>query len=205
MLQMSCPHCGGIIKSPLLAEVQLFVCSQCEEIVVVKDVVISTQNIATTFHSNLKNLLLSAKDKFNRNKSNNTDIQTRYNFDKRLAKLLRRDDFRLDMSHDIFVQINFGNNNRSARLLNISSTGAAIEIYEQGELPANDSETRFQLMLQGHPEPLSLLARVVWSRKPAEGMASPTVTMGLQFKNTDEKERSCLWDFIVRSETSTQT
>jgi c-di-GMP-binding flagellar brake protein YcgR len=172
---------------------------------VVKDVVISTQNISITLRSSLKNLLLSARDKFQLNKSNNSDSKTKYDIDKRLAMLLRRDDFRLNMSYDFLVQLNFDSNKRSARLLNISSTGAAIEFFERGQLPEVDSETKFQLLLPGHLEPLSLIARVVWSRKPTKGTISSIVTMGLQFKNIDEKTRSYLWDFIVNAETSAHT
>ena len=205
MLQMNCQNCGGMIKSPLLAEVQLFVCPQCKEIVVVKDVVISTEKISNTFRSSLKNLLLSAKDKFQLNKSNNLDYQKNSDIDKRLAMLLRREDFRLKMSYDFLVQIKFDNNKISARLLNISSTGAAVEFFEQGRLPEDDSETKFQLLLPGHSKPLSLLAGVVWSSKTTKGTISPAVTMGLKFKDIDQKTRSCLWDFIVNAETSAHT
>lgn len=205
MLQMNCPNCGGLIKSPLLSEVQLFVCPRCEEIAIVKDVIISTKKTSTNLHSSLKNLLLSAREKFQRNKSNDLALQKKYNVDKRLAMLLKREDFRLNMSYAFLVQITFDSNKRSARLLNISSTGAAIEFFERGQLPEADSEAKFQLLLPGHPEPLSLLSRVVWSRKPTKGTKSPTVTMGLQFKNIDEKTRSSLWDFIVDAETSAHT
>jgi len=205
MFQMNCSNCGGLIKSPRLAEVQLFLCPQCEEIVVVENVVISPSKVSINLRSSLKNLLLFAKDKFQLNKSNNLDIETKYNIDKRLAKLLRREDFRLDISHDFFVQISFDNNKRSARLLNISSTGAAIEFFELGPLPMDDSETEFQLLFPGQTEPLSFLARVVWSGKPAKGTISPTITMGLKFKEIDEQTRMCLWDFIVNAETSDDT
>ena len=202
MIQMNCPNCGGIIKSPLLAEVQLFVCPKCEEIVVVKDVFIATSKTSFTLNSTLKKLLLSARDKFKFNKSNNIDIQTKYNVDKRLAILLKREDFRLNLSYDLLVQISFDNNKGSARLLNISSTGAAIEFFERGQLPEEGSEAKMQLLLPGHSEPLTFLSEVVWSSKPTNCTISPTVTMGLKFKNIDEKTRSCLWDFIVNAETS---
>jgi hypothetical protein len=205
MLQMNCSNCGGLIKSPRLAEVQLFLCPQCEEVVVVENVVIATTKIPINLRSSLKNLLLFARDKFQLNKSNNLDVQTKYNIDKRLAKLLRRDDFRLDISNDFFVQIDFDNIKRSARLLNISSTGAAIEFFEMGQLPADDSETKFQLVYPGQTEPLSLLAKVVWSGKPVDGTLSPTITMGLRFQGIDDEIRASLWDFIVNAETSADT
>jgi len=199
---MNCSNCSGLIKSPRLSEVQLFLCPQCEEIVVVENVAISPPKASIKLLSSLKNLLLSARDKFQINKSKKLDLQAKYDIDKRLAKLLKRDDFRLNMSHDFFVQINFDSNKRSARLLNISSTGASIEFFELGLLPEDNSETKFQLLFPGQTEPLSLLARVVWIGKPAEGTISPTITMGLQFKDIDEKIRSYLWGFIVSAETS---
>ena len=202
MLQMNCQNCGKLIVSSLLSEVQLFVCPQCKEIVVVNDVVITNKKTPSSASLYLKNLLLSAREKYKINKYNNNDTRKNYDIDKRLAIFLRRDDFRLKISHDLLVQIHFNNNKISAKLLNISSTGAAIEFFERGQLPENDSEIKLHLLLPGHTEPLSLLARVVWRRKPTEGAISPTVIMGLQFRNIDEKTRACFWDFIVDAETS---
>ena len=205
MLQMNCSNCGGLIKSPHLAEVQIFLCPQCDEIVVVEDVVISTEKIPFDLRSSLKNLLFAAREKFQRNKSENLELQTKYEINKRLAQLLKRDDFRLNLSRDFFVQIGSGRDKRSARLLNISSTGAAIEIFDLGQLPEKDSETKFQLQLPGQEEPSSLLARVIWSGKPENIPVSPTITMGLHFKAMDEDTRACLWGFIVNAETSDNT
>ena len=205
MLQMNCQNCGGLIKSPLLAEVQLFVCPQCKEIVVVNDVVISNPKKSISLRSSLKDLLLSASKKFLINKVNNLNSQENCDIDKRLAMLTRRDDFRLKIYYDFIVNIKFDSNKISAKLLNVSSTGAAIEFFEQGQIPENDSETEFQLLFSGQSKQLSLPARVVWSSKPTKGTITPTVTMGLQFKNIDQKTRSCLWDFIVNAETSAHT
>jgi len=205
MLQMNCSNCDGLIKSPHLAEVQIFLCPQCEEIVVVEDVVISTEKTPFDLRSSLKHLLFAAREKFQRNKSENLELQTKYEINKRLAQLLKRDDFRLNLSRDFFVQIGFGRDKRSARLLNISSTGAAIEIFDLGQLPDKDCETKFQLQLPGQEEPSSLLARVIWIGKPENFPISPTITMGLQFKVMDEETRACLWDFIVNAETSDHT
>jgi len=147
-------------------------------------------------------LLFSAREKFQLNKAENLELQTKYEINKRLARLLKRDDFRLNLSRDFFVQIGSGRKKRSARLLNISSTGAAIEIFDLGQLPDKDSETKVQLQFPGQKEPSSLLARVIWSGKPEDIPVSPTVTMGLHFKDLDEETRACLWDFIVNAETS---
>jgi predicted RNA-binding Zn-ribbon protein involved in translation (DUF1610 family) len=198
---MNCSACGGPIESPLLAEVQFFLCPLCGEIVIVKDVVISAKKISKNL-SFLRDLLATAKDKFNKNKSDSLDSQFKHDVDKRLAMLLRREDFRLKISHDLLVQIDIEGNKISARLLNISSTGAAIEFFEQGQLPDDDSEIKLRMQLPGQSASLSLLARVVWARKTTEVTISPTVIMGLQFKNIGEETRSIFWDFIVNAETS---
>lgn len=204
MLQMNCSNCDGLIKSTHLAEVQFFLCPHCEEIVVVEEVFISTEKTSFDLRSTLKNLLFAARERFQRNKSENLELQTKYEINKRLAKLLKRDDFRLNLSRDFFVQIGFGKEKRSARLSNISSTGAAIEIFDLGHLPDKDSETKFQIQLPGLEGPSSLLARVIWSGKLENIPVSPIVTMGLQFKEMDEETRACLWDFIVNAETADQ-
>lgn len=201
---MNCPNCDGLIKSPHLVEVQLFLCPHCEEIIVVENVVISESKASINLYSSLKKLLLSAKEKFQFNKANEK-LKAKYEVDQRLAKFLRRDDFRLNISHDFFVQTTFADHTRSARLFNISSTGAAIEFFELGPLPEDESEAKLQLLLPGDAEPLWLLARVVWSGKLAKVEVSPTITTGLQFMDIDEKTRARLWDFIIANETSAHT
>ncbi|MBW2502930.1 MAG: PilZ domain-containing protein [Deltaproteobacteria bacterium] len=203
MLQMNCSNCGELIKSPHLSEVQLFLCPHCKDVVVVEEVAISTQKPSFSLGSSLKGLLFSAREKFQHNKTADLDLQSKYNLDKRLARLLKRDDFRLNLTHDFFVQLSFETNKRSARLLNISSTGAAIEFFEMGQLPENGSRIIFQIPLPDQLDPLELHAKVVWSGKVKKDAVSPTITMGLQFKQINENARACLWDFIVNSETET--
>lgn len=205
MFQMNCSNCKELIKSPLLAEVQVIECPQCKEIVRVQNAVVSTKNFSISLRSSLKNLLFAARDKFRLNKSHILDAQINYDTGQRLAKLLRRDDFRLGMSYDLYVQINFDSTKRLARLLNISSIGAGIEFAEQGQLPEDDSEIQLQLPLSGCEESLSLLGRVVWRRIPGKDTISPSITMGVRFKDIDEETRACLWDFIVNAETSAHT
>lgn len=202
MFQMNCSNCGGIIKSPLLVEVQVIECPQCEKIVGIKNVIVSKKKFSISLRSSLKKLLLAARDKFRLNKSHVVDAQSSYEIDKRIAKLLRRDDFRLDVSYDIYVQINFDGHKRLAKLLNISPIGAGIEFAEGDLLPDDNAEIGFELPLPGDAESLTLHGRVVWRKIPAKDTLFPCTTMGLQFKDVDEATNACLWDFIVNSETS---
>jgi hypothetical protein len=201
MLQMDCSQCGELIKSPQLAEMQVMPCPKCEEIVVVKNVVISDRNTALNFRTSLKDFLLTARDKFRSNKPHNAELQTKYDLNRRLAKLLRRDDFRLTMSYDLYVQINFETKRRLARLLNISSSGAAVEFSGREQVPEESSEANFQLLLPGHEKSLALPAQIIWSKMPPVDTIAPATAVGMMFKKIDEDIRDCLWDFIVKTET----
>lgn len=214
MLEMNCPRCNGLIKSPLLIELQTVDCSQCNENVAVKNVVVSTKNFSmqrndlTSRISHYKKLLRDVEKEI---KDHNTDEnlkKNRPNSAENLRASLKelllaaRDNFRLNMSYDLYVQINFDIHKRLARLANISSTGAAIQLTGRGQVPENNSQIKFELLLPGYAESLSLPARVVWSRKPANDRPSQSVDVGLQFMNIDEETRACIWGFIVDSETS---
>ena len=216
MLQMNCPKCDGLIKSPLLVELETVECSQCKAHVVVRNVVVSTKNFSmqrddlTNRISHYKKLLRDVEkemqgghqdENISQNKQKSADSLRSSLKDLLLAA---RDNFRLNMSYDLYVQINFYAHKRLARLLNISSTGAAIELVTRGHVPENDSEITLQLLLPGYAEPLSLPARVVWSRKPSNQPTSQSVNMGVQFKKMDQETRACIWGFIVDSETSAQ-
>ncbi len=216
MLEMNCPRCNGLIKSPLLIELKTVDCSQCHENVEVKNVVVATKNFSmqrndlTSRISHYKKLLRDVEKEI---KGHNTDEnlkKNRPNSAENLRSSLKelllaaRDNFRLNMSYDLYVQINFDNHKRLARLLNISSTGAAIQLTGRGQVPEHNSQIKLELLLPGYAETLPLLARVVWSRKPANDTPSQSVEVGLQFISIDEETRACIWDFIVDSETSGQ-
>ena len=110
----------------------------------------------------------------------------------------------VDNQNDLYVQINFDGDKRLASLVNISSTGACVELVDRGQYPGNNIEIELQLLLPGKSESLSLLARVVWSRNLSKDTTSKSVNVGVQFKETDEQARECLWSFIVDAETATQ-
>lgn len=213
MFQMDCSNCGEVIKSPRLVDVQVIDCPHCEKIVGVMNVVVARKKLSTNLRTSLKKALLGAKDNFRKNKSQLLDGESKYTIDKRLAKLLRRDDFRLGLPYDLYVQINFNGNKRLARLLNISPQGAGVEFVERSRLPENDadvnlrlpendSEIDFLLPLPGETQPLSLTGKVVWSKIPEKGTIFPSIPMGVKFQHINEQTRECLWDFIINSEAS---
>jgi phage FluMu protein Com len=214
MLHMTCSHCDGLIKSLFLVELQEIECPQCKEIVTVKNVVVSTKEFTMQREdlinriSHYKKLLRDVEKDIAQGdgKENNTDSARKSSDTLRasLKELLlaARDNFRLNMSYDLYVQINFGINKRLAKLVNISATGAAIVLVDRGPVPENNSAIKFQLLLPGSQESLSFSVTVVWSKKLSSGKFSDSITMGVKFQDLDQETRECICDFIVTSETS---
>ncbi len=217
MLQMNCPKCNGLIKTPLLVELLDIECPQCRENVKVHNVVVSTKNFSMQRNdlikriSHYKKLLKDVEKEIeqgeNDQKTTENSRKSADNLRSSLKDLLlaARDNFRLNMSYDLYVQINFDGDKRLARLVNISSTGACIELVDRGQLPGNNTEIQLQLLLPGDSESLSFLARVVWSRNLAKDSTNKNVNMGIQFKDIDVQARECIWNFIVDAETSAHT
>jgi len=201
MFQMNCENCGELIKSLRLAEVQVVECIECAKIVVVKNVVVSNENESNKNRTSLKNFLRTTKTKFRMKKYDNTNLMKKNITDDRLTKHLVRDDYRLKISDDLFGQINFDQNKRLARILNISYEGAGIEFSERGDLPTNDSEAQLQLLLPGYDEILSIPAKVSWTKNPGKNTINPSVTMGLHFRDIDLYTHKCLSGFIWGNQT----
>lgn len=217
MLQMTCSHCEGVIKSLLLVEAEEIECPRCKATVPVKNVVVATKNFSMQREdllnriSHYKKLLREVEKEIAQEQGagNNTG-RSRKSADSLRASLkdlllAARDNFRLNMSYDLYVQINFANQKRLARLANISSTGAAIELVDRGAIPQNHSAIEFVLLLPGSLESLCLSATVIWSRKLGSGQVHDSITMGVKFRALDAATRERIWDFIVNSETSVHT
>lgn len=217
MLQMNCPKCDGLIKTPFLIELLDIECPQCRENVKVDNVVVSTKNFSMQRNdlikriSHYKRLLKEVEKEIEQGKKDQkTTENTRRSADNLRSSLKElllaaRDNYRLNIPYDLYVQIDFDGDKRLARLVNISSTGACIELIDRGQLPRNNSEIKLQLLLPGDSESLSFLARSVWSRDLAKDSTNKRVNVGIQFKDIDEQARECIWNFIVDAETATQT
>jgi hypothetical protein len=214
---MNCPKCNGLIKTPLLVEMLDIECPECREYVKVHNVVVSTKQFTMQRNdlikriSHYKRLLKDVEKEIEQRgkdqKSTENTTKSADNLRSSLKELLlaARDNFRLNMSYDLYVQINFDGDKRLARLVNISSTGACIELVDRGQLPGDNTEIKLQLLLPGDSESLSFPARVVWSRNLAKDTTSNSVNIGVQFREIDEQARECIWNFIVDAETSAHT
>ena len=211
MLQMHCPECRGVIKSPYLAELSSIGCDHCKVDVAVKDVFVATEGF--TMH---RDDLLNRISRFQKllgevekemqviEGSENVSKTTRSSINKfhtTLQELLigARSNYRLEIPDGLSVEISYNNDKRTARLVNLSTVGASLELDMSGDPPRNKAEIKLQLALPNTAESLSTPAKIVWIRKVTKDADSQLFQIGVKFMNSDEKIRDNLWNYIVAS------
>ncbi len=216
MLLMNCPKCDGAIKSPFLAEIKSVECWQCREEVKVGDVFVSTKGFTMSRQdlisriSHYKKLLAETEHELQVTAKEGTTASKPQENDKSFHSILKdlmlgaRDNFRLEMPYDLYVELERDNNKRLGKLINICTQGAAIEFVDREELPQAETEIKLSLLLPESAEPLSLSAKIVWTRKSRKDSQSQHVNIGLHYNNLDKKTHACLWDFIVKTSSSDQ-
>ena len=211
MLQMHCPECREVIKSPYLAELSSIACNHCKEDVAVKDVFVATEGF--TMH---RDDLLNRISRFQKllgevekemqviEGSENVSKTTRSSINKfhtTLQELLigARSNYRLEIPQGLPIEMDYNNDKRTGRLVNLSTVGASLELDMSGAPPRNKAEIKLQLALADAAESLSTLAKIVWIRKVPRDADTQLFQIGVKFMNIDEKFRNILWDYIVAS------
>ena len=211
---MNCPQCDGAIKSPFLAEIKSVECWQCREEVKVSDVFVSTKGFTMSRGdlisriSHYKKLLAETEHELQATANLGTTATKSQQSDKSFHSILKdlmlgaRDNFRLDMPYDLYVELECDGNKRLGKLINICTQGAAIEFVNRQELPQAETEIKLSLLLPESAEPLSLPAKIVWTRKSRKDSQSQHVKIGVHYNSLDKKTHACLWDFIVKTSSS---
>ena len=211
MLQMHCPECREVIKSPYLAELSSIACDHCKEDVAVKDVFVATEGF--TMHrddllnriSRFQKLLGEVEKEMRVIEGSETVSKTTRSsinkFHTTLQELLigARSNYRLEIPHGLPIEMDYNNDKRTARLVNLSTVGASLELDMSGELPRNKAEIKLQFALPDAAESLSTLAKIVWIRKVTKDADSQLFQIGVKFMNSDEKIRDTLWNYIIAS------
>ena len=211
MLLMNCPKCDGAIKSPFLAEIETVECCQCGEEVKVRDVFVSTKGFTMSRGdlisriSHYKKLLIETENELQATVKEGTTATKPQQSEKSFHSILKdlmlgaRDNFRLNMPYDLYVELECDDNKRLGKLINICTQGASIEFVDREELPQTETEIKLSLLLPETAEPLSLPAKIVWTKKSKKGSQSQNVNIGVHYKSLDKKTHACLWDFIVKT------
>jgi Tfp pilus assembly protein PilZ len=209
MLQMNCPNCCEVIKSPYLAELSSTHCGHCKEDVTVQDVFVATKGFTMHRDDLLKRIarfqkLLEEVEKEiqlfeNSETVSKTTQKNIHNFYATLQELLigARSNFRLEVPDDLPIEMDFKNNKEAGKLVNLSSEGASLEFIGMGERPRNKTEVTLQFVLPDVVEPLSLLAKVVWAREVKKDDGARPIKIGVKFMNLNAEVRDTLWNYIV--------
>ena len=211
---MNCPKCDGAIKSPFLAEIKSVGCWQCREEVKVSDVFVSTKGFTMSRQvlisriSHYKKLLAETEHELQATAKERTTASKPQEDDKSFHSILKdlmlgaRDNFRLEMPYDLYVEMESDNNKRLGKLINLCTQGAAIEFVDREELPQAETEIKLSILLPESTEPLSLSAKIVWTRRLRKDSHSQHVKIGVHYNSLDKKTHACLWDFIVKASSS---
>ena len=211
MLQMHCPECKGVIKSPYLAELSSIECDHCKEDVAVKDVFVATEGF--TMHrddllnriSRFQKLLGEVEKEMQVIEGSETVSKTtRSSINKFYATLQEllvgaRSNYRLEIPHGLPIEMEYNNGKRTGRLVNLSTVGASLEFDMSGAPSRNKAEIKLQFALSDAAEPFSLLAKIVWIRKVTKDADSHLFQLGVKFMNLDENVRNVLWNYIFAS------
>ena len=211
MLQTNCPKCKGVIESPYLNDLKSVKCGQCQEIVTVENVFVATNeftidredlyNRISRYESLLREVekerALMANDKRVAKETNQSFDQ----FSLTLQELLEgaRSHYRLKMSRDLTLQMDFDNKKSKVTLIDISTAGASIESDLSDNLPRPKAMISLQVTFPGLHEPLSALAKVVWARQLTNESAAERYRLGVKFVNLDEITRTSIWRFITEN------
>lgn len=211
MLQTICPKCKSVIESSYLNDLKSVKCGQCQEFVPVENVFVAAKDFTidredlqqriSRYESLLKEVekerALMANDK-------RVAKETSQSFDQfclTLQELLEgaKSHYRLKITRDLSLQMDFDNNQSKVKLIDISTSGASIEPDLSDNLPRPRAMINLQITFPGFHEPLPALAKVVWARKLTNDSAAERYRLGVKFVNLDEKTRSGIWRFITAS------
>lgn len=208
MLQMKCPKCETIISSPFLVEVGAVTCDQCNEDVTVNDVFVTTSGfkmhrddlLARILH--YRALLKEVeREKILIRDSGSSSPEAQKNLDQfynTLQELLAgaREHFRLQITQNFPVWVEWAGKSGKGSLLNLSTKGAAIRYQDTQRVPIHGSLLKLQMALPNIAEPFCMSAEIVWIGKRDKNAQQGNVTLGLKFIGLNETTQNHLWDYI---------
>jgi hypothetical protein len=206
---MKCPECDGIISSPFLVEMGSVTCNQCKENVIVKDVFVTTEAFTMyrdTLLSRIRHYRALLKeverDKLSLGKSDASSTAAQQSLNQYYAALRElleasRGNYRLEISQDLPLDIEWEGNITNGSLLNLSTKGATIKPKRLHGSPQKGSEVKLRLALPENTEPLSIDAKIAWVKKSKQDEELNNISMGVSFVNLNEKGSACIWDYIL--------
>ncbi len=209
MLQMNCPNCQGLIKSPFLAEISTIECDQCKKNVTVEDVFITSEHFTLPREDFLNRTfrfqkLLREVEKERLLMANNSEVASKSlesldQFCSSLQELIAgaRNSYRMEISSDLWVEVNHNNKKSKGKLVDLSTEGCSIEFVAFDKVPWKKSEIAIEFSLPELSQCLHSIAKVVWTNEQVTDDGTKFATIGVTFKDMDEVTRNHIWEYIL--------
>jgi len=203
MLKMKCPNCEEMIVSALLADMNEVSCKHCQSLVPVDNVMVFAEGF--TFHRNdlLKRLfrykgLLDeiGKERALLEKNPQASDESKKSLDRfaqALAEVMAgaRKNLRIDFADSVPARYRANSRAESGRLVNISMSGACVEVVPKAACPRKATALTIEFSLPGIDFEFSLSGNVSWAKKGQ--------TFGVEFNELQPQAFDRLWDYIANS------
>jgi hypothetical protein len=209
MLQMDCPSCNEVIQSQFLADVSTIECGRCKKTIPVKDVFVTTKSFVMhredflnrTFR--FQKLLREVEKELllltNNQEASPKSLESLEQFYASLQELLAgaRNNYRMDVQSDVSVEVIDGNSQCKGKLLNLSTSGASVELMTFDKLPRIKSVVDLVFPFPEFSEHLYARARVVWTKDQTNKDRPHQAIIGANFVDLDENGQNCIWNYIL--------
>ncbi len=206
MLIMKCPECDKYIRSALLAEIKTIECEHCHTEVAVNNVLVSSHGFTFDRNDLLKRffryrkLLDEVIDEHSSLSNSQTSLESKRSIEQFLVILQgmmtgARDNFRHQFSRPVPAKLSYSRHECSGTFFNLSTEGACIEISRSNPLPRVRGGVSIEFVLPESKDIISVDGDICWTNKAKEGGSSKH-SVGIRFRDIDEKTHEKLWQFI---------
>jgi hypothetical protein len=196
MLMVECPDCKEWIPSPFLLEIKETQCPNCEGLVPVKEVYISAGAYSINRDALLKSIFKYKRliaeagknlEELQKNKRGAYEVKRVVKFIENLKELLDgcRDSPRAPGGR-VMVECTFKDAACNSELVNISSTGACVDVGEVSFLPQKGDKVGLRFWGK---DPFRVEGSVIWIGKENR--------IGTKFLNIDKLTIKHLHDYIL--------
>ncbi len=207
MLMMKCPKCQNYIRSPLLAELRVIDCDQCQTQAPVTNVLISSNGFTFERNDLLKRFYRYRKlldevieERNSMSVNNNASDASLRSLEKFMSVLQgmmagARDHYRCELERPIPVTLRYLEQECNGTIYNMSMDGACIETASINPLPRVNGVITLRFQLPGQLACHSVTGEICWTQK-GDSDAKHSHSFGVRFTSLENSSRDDLWQFI---------
>jgi predicted Zn finger-like uncharacterized protein len=202
MLEMKCSECNGVISSALLADLEEVNCNHCQALVPIKDLTVSANGF-TYYCADLKKRLPHYKSLLKNftaelkylEKDPDASSKRKHSLDKTVQALktgmaTTRNNCRIHFADEQLMKYRSDSQIEIGKLVNISMTGACIELMPSSTAPRKNSQMTIMFSLPDKEHVFSLNGVIRWCYDGS---------FGISFDAVKPEEGTLLWEYIATS------